>query len=335
MIVNVASPTFDPCDSYGRLASELSAHLSQQGWHVNEFGNLARKRNLQITTGGFVLGYPTLFQQFGWMLTNGNRVAITMFESSILPDGWVAELNTCTAVIVPSVYCADVFRANGVNVPLHVIPLGVSDTFKRVTERPTDTPFTFLAIADRGYRKGWINAIQAFTAQFRHQEGVRLLLKAREGVFPANIGNTNIEVISEDYDEAQLDALYRQCHVMVYASHGEGFGLPPREFAATGGLSIVSNGTGLADDIERYAWAIPCTSETAWKHEKTEGLLGTWAKPDVQALSALMGQAWSQWYSPELTLFRKDAAKACHDLYEWATFTHQCVNVLEGAYAVN
>jgi len=37
-VVNVGSPNFDPCDSYGRLANELADGLTQRGWRVNRLG---------------------------------------------------------------------------------------------------------------------------------------------------------------------------------------------------------------------------------------------------------------------------------------------------------
>ena len=128
-IVNLCGPSTDPYDSYGLLFCRLAWHLSQQGVHVNpqvfERGNPLHEyqtpelqavlsRPVRPALGGILLGYPVNFHKMGPLVGHGPTVAVTMFESDCLPDGWADALNTCQAVVVPSQWCARVFRACGV-----------------------------------------------------------------------------------------------------------------------------------------------------------------------------------------------------------------------------
>ena len=180
-IMNVFSPSFDPYDGYGRMGLELIYHLDKLGLYVNAAGGNNTQRVWDTQTehmqklmdkpikpmlGGFVLGYPTLYERFGNLANSGVKVAITMFESTVLPDGWMQALNDCDAVIVPAKWLVKVFKHCGVYKPIHVVPLGISETFMVADRREPyrsftkHNPFTFLCqflsgpgIRDGNYRK--------------------------------------------------------------------------------------------------------------------------------------------------------------------------------------
>lgn len=324
--INVCSPNFIPADSYGRIALELAHHLEAQGLHVNPIGPLSPQTHLSsLSWGGLLLGYPTLHPSFGALVNGGPRLAITVFESSILPPGWVDALNPCQGVIVPSHWAAETFRANGVGAPVHVLPQGVSAAFT-YRERPADGPFTFITIADRGERKGWTHVIQAFGKAFAHNPDVRLILKARAGhpLFSyAGFRNQmpNVEIICENYTDEQMADLYGLSHVFVSAGR-EGYGLPPREFAATGGLSLALGWGGTADDLDQWGLAIPHDTETAWAdradwHRK----LGEWGVADVDALAAQMQLVHAHYDA--YRDFRQRASVFVRTHYRWDRYARQ------------
>jgi len=325
-IVNVCTPSFDPCDSYGRIANELSAWLEQHGHLVNHYGMNAPVQAIRPATGGILLGYPTLHKQFGALVNRGVRVALTMFESTLLPDGWSDALNKCDAVIVPSNFLVDIFKANGVTVPIIVVPLGISEAFRHVRQRPDDGPLTFLAIGDRGLRKGWSKAVLMFNRVFGDDMNYRLIIKARD--FPANFTNPNIEVIREDYTDEQMAELYGRCHVMIFPSCGEGFGLPPREFAATGGVVMATNWGGTADQLKYWGLSLPYRMIPAWSDRiDWQKVLGQWSEVDNDSLALLIRDVADNYDSYQQ--FALQAARFVTERYQWSQFSESVFDIYQ------
>ena len=324
--INIFSPNWEVQDSYGRIACELASGFEQRGYHVNKFGD-GISGLIRPALGGLYLGYPTLFEefyddQFGVFATKGKRVAITMFESTVLPDEWVEPLNKCDAIVLPAKFLIDIFRDNGVKTALHVQALGISKEFSIHNMRSMRTdPFTFLAIADRGIRKGWGKAIEAFLKAFGDDENYRLILKCREQGALSNLSltNTNIDIIAEDLSNEEMADLYRSCDAMIFPSCGEGFGLPPREFAATGGIAIATNWGGTADDIRKWGIPIPYSMQTAWEDKHIWfGKMGDWADVAVQDLATTL-----KFITNNRQLCFEDAIKSAEFVqgkYQWSAF---------------
>jgi len=232
MVLSIYSPQWDHHDSYGILAHRLANHLDG---HVNRLSlDDADGVSIRPSPGGIMLGYPTLIENYSPMARFGKRIAVTMFESTRLPEGWADALNRVDAVVVPAVFLVKIFRDAGVTVPIHVVPLGVDEAYMRVDRLPRgNRPYTFLAIADRGMRKGWDLAWHAFRSAFGDSYRHKLILKCREGGMEhLKSGDDNVEIFRADLSVDEMAKLYARCDCMVFPTRGEGFGLPPREFAA-------------------------------------------------------------------------------------------------------
>ncbi len=342
MPINIfAQSHWDYHDSYGLIACQLARHLSALGCEVNAMARPgAQRRNLPAdiaaivaqpqwpSDGGVFLGYPTSYAHHGDAMHQHPRVAITMFESTKLPVGWVDILNTMDAVIVPGWFCRDVFRLNGVTAPLHVVPLGIGETY-RFAEREPDRPLTFLAFLDRGGRKGGIVAQQAFARAFGDNERYKLILKGRtprEGR-TFTLTNPSIEVIQRDMDEQELYQLYLDADVMINPNYGEGFGLLPREFAATGGIALATNWGGTADDLNQWGWPLPYTlTRPEWHGGALAGQdLGEWAKPDVDKIVAKLKEVAAN--VDGYRAIAKLRAESVAAMYNWRRFAEQVLGI--------
>lgn len=323
-ILNVCAYTFDVADSYGRIAAELADGLATLETRVNRIDlNAEGVSPLAPSLGGIILGYPTQHRAYGYMVNAGPKLAVTMFESTRIPAAWIEPLNQCAAVIVPSAWLVDVFRESGVRVPIYCVPLGISRDFANVKPREHE-PFTFLVHADRDQRKGWHRGMYAFNEAFGHDMRYRLLIKGRN--VQMRVRNPNMEIISGDLSNAELTRLYHRAHVMLFPSSGEGFGLPPREFAATGGLVITTNWGGTSDDLDQWGLPLPYELTDAWDYKpEWHGVMGQWAEPDQDALVDLMRHV-AQHYDAYRN-FGLRAAGYVQTHYRWSTFAKRVYGI--------
>lgn len=321
-VINIFSPNWVIQDSYGRIALELKAGFEAKGYHVNPFGDNAPETVMRPAWGGLYLGYPTLYKEFERQILFaefGKRVAITMFESTKLLPDWKENLNRCDAVIVPAPFLVSIFRKNGVKAPLHVHPLGVSQEFlaPRLRTFSSERPLTFLAIADRGERKGSSKAIHAFVEAFGEDMRYKLILKSRHKQF--ELGNANIERVIGDLSNAEMAELYQQADVMIFPSCGEGFGLPPREFAATGGVALATNWGGTSDALRQWGVSLPAKMGTAWRDNcKWYGKQGEWAVVDHAELVKKLRRVAN--YFDYFAIDAMRAAEFVAREYQWSRF---------------
>lgn len=331
MLVSVCATNYDLADSYGRLAQELAHRLRWVGHDVNYLGSNSPRRKLKPAFNNFLLGYPTLYKNYGFFGQIGRRIAVTMFESSLIPPAWVPILNQLDGVIVPSSWLVNVFKNSGVEVPIYVIPLGISSAFKYKPRRPNPKVISFVAIADRGHRKGADVAGRAFFRAFGESRSVVLRLKARPGAIPGKIVNPNIVAVGKDMSLPQLNGFYGATDFMAFASRGEGFGLPPLEFAATGGVPLATIHGGMADYISKVGLPIRYTDVPAWPENGPDKQnLGTWAEPDVDHLAEMM-----VYCAENRTRLLRDQAEVAYEVsrkYTWTNFALKCLEVMAGKY---
>lgn len=359
-VMSVYSNSFQPYDGYGRMALELVYRLTQRGISVNAMTHVGGQliwdnqsdavkallnKPVKPVLGGILLGYPTQYENYGNLAINGVKVALTMFESSRLPAYWDGILNTMDAVIVPSKLNAHIFKECGVSVPIHVVPLGVSEVFfmlgmdgKPVMRKPfihtERRPFTFLTMAHGGYRKGFDVAVNAFAMAFGKRRDVKLIVKVRDGqvIHDFSHGGYNIEVLEADLPEKSMAELYRACDCMVFPSRGEGFGLPPIEFAATAGISIATK--WWADDVAQWGYGVDYEMEKAWDDHPKHNGLGQWANPLLADVAAKMQHVVT--LEPRgRSYMGQRAATRVQRLYSWQQFAERVLGVYAACLQAN
>jgi glycosyltransferase involved in cell wall biosynthesis len=335
MEIAVYSPVpYTSWESYGLIALQLVKHLRALGVTVSAHGP-----GMEAPTtgsGGIVLGPPYSFAAQDQRLFAGPHIAVSMFESSRIPPSWLSPLNECDAVIVPSWFALDAFRQSGVTSPVHVIPLGAGEQYRYHQRAQAPTPLTFLAFLDRGERKGGQVALQAFLRAFGEDTNYRLILKGRAvgkaGQPGINFTNPNIEVIQQDMDEQELLDLYYRADVLISAHKGEGFGLLPREFAATGGLALATDWSGTADALRQWGYPLPYTLTRATWLQNNDWAgqdLGQWAEVDSKEVAKVLRLVADYWLTYRAQLPRK--AAAVRALYSWHEFAKGVLSIWEGA----
>ncbi len=173
--------------------------------------------------------------------TKGSKksIGICLFETINPPKQWVNEMNTMDAIIVASAFNEGVFKASGVERPIHVVPHCFDTTMFHRDVEPTGRYqlTTFLSIGTWKKRKNWEGLIKAFYDGFSAKDGVCLLIKTdkpRELQSMVQRIKRTCEWRSKDtapvYSEENLACYFEEIpkimkkgDIYVCASRGEGF----------------------------------------------------------------------------------------------------------------
>lgn len=304
-------------DGYGRWNTRLLQALVALGVDVRpqhtEIANASAwvQDRLGVTWDGLTI---SCLPPFYLNRVPGRHWLFTMTEGSALPLGWAETIQRSGVerIIVPCRHNADVFAVTGL--PVHVVPGGTDpDEFPLNMATRPDRPYTFLALADRGARKGWVEVWQAFYKAFGSPDqtpNVRLVIKSRpdgndmlELIAGADNPDPRITILMEDMD---MRSLYQSVDCFVAPSRSEGFGMPHRECVMAGTPVITQAYAGLAD---AGCWAITVAGGTLQRIPgHFEHIAGEWLVADVARLadvmrncydtphdarmSAVLGRAW-------------------------------------------
>jgi len=201
------------------------------------------------------------YPQF-WRDGYGKLIGHFLHEGTRLFPNWAAQLNTVEKLWVPSEATKNLFKWNGVTVPIEVIHYGTkSEIYKPKPIKNED--FVFISVnswAGGLDRKGTALMIKAFDEEFKEDEKTKLVLKI--GTFWNTgidygleihriLGHTNKNIIWNDsyVDEEELATYYQKADCFVAPTMGESFGLTILNAMACGLPLIVTkdNNSGHMD----------------------------------------------------------------------------------------
>lgn len=251
----------------------------------------------------------------------------TMYEGTGLDQRWMNGIRDyAERVIVPHEWFKDVLLDHHVKVPIHIIPGGTCPRRYPVTgTSPYQRTgvYTFLALGDRGGRKGHDMVMRAFFRAFENVNDVRLIIKFRSTArlrYSASMSDKRLSFWYEDV--LDMNDVYAQADCYAFPSAGEGWGMPPREFAMTGKPTICTNWSGLTDGIDQWAYPIGYTMEPANLRTKC----GEWALPSEDELVDRM--RWCYDHPDDARQFGLSAAQWLRENQTWDHAAQKLVNLI-------
>jgi glycosyltransferase involved in cell wall biosynthesis len=319
---------FQPKTGYGNAAIETGKALARLG----------RVELINIEGDPDVEVYPVsgdacaMTVPSWWPAVRAERrmVGFTMNEATRLPEEFVVLARTyAEAIIVPCAHCAEVFRRETGH-PVFVVPLGVDGGAYPLLERgERDQPYTFLWSGVPGVRKGWDVAYRAFRQAFGNRCDVQLVLHFRD--LPRGMQgctDSNVVVLSGAVTQYRWMQLLHEADCFVFPARGEGWGLPPREAAATGLPVIATRWGGLDENLNEWAYGISVArmvpaSFGPWE----QGEIGEWAEPDADHLVELM--RWCEEHRKETALTGRHASAWVHEHLTWEQTARGILDVME------
>lgn len=288
-------------DGYGYAGMCISKALKQEGIEAESIDLLVNAtHSAEAEHTWYVNGPGMAMCVADWYpeIHASPLVGHTMFEATRQPHYRVSLLNGCTrAVVVPCEWCAEMFDEQGVTVPIYKVKWGIDpDDYYPLDRSDHRGPYVFLWHGTPDRRKGWDVAYRAFHKAFgknqtQYRSGdVQLIMHFRE--LPLGLGGVadgNVSIYSGYYSREGMRQMMRSADAFVYPARGEGWGLPPREAAATGLPVLATNYGGLAEEIAEWAYPIEIAGMStaefgAWQG----GDVGEWAEPDLSHTVEMM-----------------------------------------------
>lgn len=182
-------------------------------------------------------------------------LAYSMFESTEIPKSWVEGLNSYfDAVIVPDPFHIEVYKQNGVTIPIFVLPLGLnlSHFLAQPLKSKCGVPFTFASLGAGVSRKNILKSIDAFSKVFKNRRDVIFLIHCRYALpeiereikeYIATNSIENVVYTCKRLGHKEYMQLFQRIDCYVNLSKGEGFSIQPREAMALGIPVILTDNT--------------------------------------------------------------------------------------------
>lgn len=276
----------------------------------------------------------------------GHNIQWIVFESTLIPELVASTLRAAQWVWVPSTWGRDILMANHIDpAKIDIVPEGVDPQRFQPCGIQPGKPFRFLTLGKAERRKSIGETLQAFCAAFGADPTVELVVKTNH-FFHADHKRAELEAFAAhstsririewgDWSTQQLRDLYHDCHVFVFPTRGEGWGLPLIEALATGMPAITTLYSAHCDFVTDCATSVipvqydmaPVDCEEYRLFYQLAGQpMGEWAAPRVDSIAQGMLHARANYDQ-----LRTTALANSRDLrarWNWAASAARALTVL-------
>jgi len=284
------------------------------------------------------------------------KIGFTMMDVDGLDPEWVAQSNLMDELWVPTRFAEETFRASGVTVPIHRIPLGYDPNYfhPQIKTQRFGPRYTFLSIFEWGERKAPEVLLKAWAAAFTKDDDVQLVLKIFNNdpavdvaaqIAALDLPDTMAPLVimyNEDIPTSQMGTIYRAADCFVLPTRGEGWCLPALE-AMGCGLPVIATDWGGLTEFNRADPASGFDGPVSYPLRVREEILAMarcnyypgfrWADPDFDHLVELMRYVYQ--HQDEAREVGARAAKYAAANWTWKHAAQKIIKRLEAIEALS
>jgi glycosyltransferase involved in cell wall biosynthesis/predicted O-methyltransferase YrrM len=239
---------------------------------------------------GIMFSYPDMFPQLDEFKT---KVIYTGVDTTGGIANFAENSNKADFLLTPSEKSKERMTNLGVKKPIYVLPHGIDKDKFNFKPRVKGEKFKFLYVGECSDRKGIFQLLDAFIGVFSNNKNVELHLKSNDAMVFYNGQDVKKYVdtfsnifwhVSNEGHEKILD-LYNDCHVYVYPSRADTFGMTLIEAMACGLPIISTSEPGATELIKNMYYEIPSKLVPVKNHP---WMLGEWGEPETKLLMSAM-----------------------------------------------
>jgi glycosyltransferase involved in cell wall biosynthesis len=235
---------------------------------------------------GIMFSYPDMI---GELKQFNTKVVYTGVDTTEGIPNFTTNINQSDYILTPSNLSKNRMIKMGVTKPIFVFPHGIEKNEFVYKPRIMGDKFKFLYVGECSDRKGIFHLLKAFTSLYKNDSNVELHLKSNSAMLFYGGDevqkyvdeNSNIFWDKSDTGHEKMLELYNECHVYVYPSRADTFGMTILE-AMGCGLPVISTSEPGATELVKGMYY-----ETPTKEVKVVGhpwMTGNWGEPDMRVL---------------------------------------------------
>lgn len=178
-------------------------------------------------------------------------------DVDVIPQTWVTPMNRLDLVVTQSMWCAHVFRASGVKVPIVLSRAGVDEAYVPGPERAPHDPLRVAHFnsSEEWWRKGTAEVIVAMQ---KLAGSLPLVVEVhtehpavREAVMRAKAPGLVLVPRHDPMPPKRMATLLRSYDALLCPSRAEGYGMCPAEALSCGIPVVATTCTGLSETLDQ------------------------------------------------------------------------------------
>lgn len=323
---------FDDYTSMGILSQRILENIEDHNSHIELILGETKTNNLFIHKLykkeinydlGIMFSYPDQYQLLSKYRT---KVIYTGADTTGGISNFAYNCNQVDFLLTPSNLSKRYMENLGVTKPIFVFPHGIDPNLFYYKRREPSNVFKFLYVGECSDRKGIFQLLKSFISNFENNKFVELHIKSNNDML--FYGSDKINDIIKNHSNIfwhtgneghnNLIELYDKCHVYVYPSRADTFGMTVLEAMACGLPVISTKNIGVSELIQNRFYEIESKMVNVENHP---WMLGEWSEPSIDSLKKLMNKVYEEYDKILESDVLKDNSDYVIKNYNWSKLT--------------